>query len=220
MIAADHDSVRQLNELAHDQLVTQGRVTGLAITTRSNTPIAVGDTVVTRRNDRTLTTGRGWVKNGDSWRVTAISDRGEVTVQRANGVDQVRLPAAYAAEHLDLGYAVTAHQAQGRTVDTAHAFVTDRAHRELLYVMSTRARQANHLYIEITTDAGLGDHHQPEVKTSVDQILSGILNNPGRKLSATEAIRAEEETKTSPRLAPHRPLDVARLDERQPGISL
>ena len=34
------------------------------------------------------------------------------------------LPAEYVAEHVDLGYAVTAHRAQGMTVDTAHVVVS------------------------------------------------------------------------------------------------
>lgn len=217
MIAADHDSVRHLNDLAHDQLAMEGRVTGPTVTTRSNTSIAVGDTVITRRNDRTLTAGGGWVKNGDSWRVTAIRDRGEVIVQRANGVDQVRLPADYAAEHLDLGYAITVHQAQGRTVDTAHAYVTDRAHRELLYVMSTRARQANHLYVDTSTDAG--DQHQPEATTPADDVLRRILDNPGRSISATEAIRAVE--REAPIVATAaRPIDHPRLDGQQHQLSI
>ena len=34
------------------------------------------------------------------------------------------LPADYVREHVELGYATTAHRAQGRTVDTAHAYVS------------------------------------------------------------------------------------------------
>jgi hypothetical protein len=33
----------------------------------------------------------------------------------------VDLPADYVAEHVELAYASSAHRAQGRTVDTAHA---------------------------------------------------------------------------------------------------
>ena len=33
-------------------------------------------------------------------------------------------PAEYVSEHVDLGYAVTAHRAQGITTDTAHVLVS------------------------------------------------------------------------------------------------
>ena len=39
------------------------------------------------------------------------------------------------AEHLELAYASTAHRAQGRTVDTAHALVSPTTTREVLYVI-------------------------------------------------------------------------------------
>ncbi len=83
----------------------------------------MGDSVVTRRNQRGLATGRGWVKNGDQWTVTALRSDGALNVRRTNGTGWATLPAAYVREHVELGYATTAHRAQGRTVDTAHAFV-------------------------------------------------------------------------------------------------
>ena len=58
-----------------------------------------------------------------------------MTVQRANGGGVVVLPAAYVAEHLELAYASSAHRAQGRTVDTAHALVSPTTTREVLYVV-------------------------------------------------------------------------------------
>jgi conjugative relaxase-like TrwC/TraI family protein len=219
MIAADHDTVSELNRLAHEQRIADGQVTGPVAGTWSNSQIGVGDTVITRRNDRTLATGINWVKNGDTWNVIAISDRGDVTVQRPTGADQVQLPADYVVEHLALGYAITAHQAQGRTVDTAHAYVTDQAHRELLYVMTTRARQANHLYISTTTDAG--DHHQPEAATSADDVLRRILDKQGRSLSATEAIRAKgRAADQSIIVAPIQRIDSQRLDGQDRQMSL
>ena len=49
--------------------------------------------------------------------------------------------------HVDLGYAVTVHRAQGITVDTAHAVVGPGTTRESLYVATTRGRHADHAYI-------------------------------------------------------------------------
>ena len=83
----------------------------------------------------------GWVRNGDRWTVTRVHKDGSMQVQRL-GVDfggTVTLPAAYVAEHVDLGYAVTAHRAQGMTVDTSHVVVTGSTTRENFYVSMTRA---------------------------------------------------------------------------------
>jgi len=55
-----------------------------------------------------------------------------MAVRRAGGTGEVVLPADYAAAHVELAYATTAHQAQGRTVDTGHAMVSPATTREVL----------------------------------------------------------------------------------------
>ena len=73
---------------------------------------------------------------------------GGLTSPRLGGHGSVELPADYVAAHVDLGYATTAFRAQGATVDTAHAVVTPGMTREALYVMLTRGREGNHLYVD------------------------------------------------------------------------
>ncbi|WP_183097469.1 hypothetical protein [Nocardioides pelophilus] len=112
---------------------------------------SVGDVVITRQNDRRIrTTSGGWVKNGDRWLITDIRREGSVVVKRlgARGRRTV-LPPEYVAEHVDLGYAVTAHRAQGVTVDTAHVVVTTSTTRENLYVSMTRGRESNIAYVAL-----------------------------------------------------------------------
>ena len=53
------------------------------------------------------------------------------------------LPREYVGEYVDLGYAVTAHRAQGITVDTYHVVVTPSTTRENLYVSMSRGRGSN-----------------------------------------------------------------------------
>src|SRR5680860_938853 len=110
------------------------------------TSASVGDLVITRRNDRRLRSLRGgWVRNGDRWTVTDVRADGSIAVRRQHHrwAATVLLPPEYVAEHVDLGYAVTAHRAQGITVDTAHVVVTDTTTKENLYVAMTRGRDTN-----------------------------------------------------------------------------
>ena len=142
MIAGDLGSVSELNRRARADRIAAGEVEERGLDVAGGGTAGVGDQVVTRQNDRRLGTGRGWVRNGDQWTVTATHDDGSMTLQRVNGTGRVVLPADYVAEHVELAYASTAHRAQGRSVDTAHAMVSPTTTREVLYVSATRGRGA------------------------------------------------------------------------------
>ena len=88
--------------------------------------VGVGDRVVTRRNNRRLAEpGHGHVRNGSLRTVVATTPDGSLTVSPADRhvihgcepdpTSLVTLPAAYVTEHVDLGYATTAHRPQGLT---------------------------------------------------------------------------------------------------------
>jgi conjugative relaxase-like TrwC/TraI family protein len=189
MIAADQETVRALNDRARADLAAAGAVDPNGVEISNGSVVGVGDRVVTRANNRRLTTGSGWVKNGDLWTVTEVSEDGSVTVQRATGRGQVVLPADYARAHLELAYATTAHRAQGRTVDTAHAFVTATTMREQLYVMATRGRDTNMLYVDNTYDPDSDTSHGPPIERPTADVLRQVLATEGKDRSATETIR-------------------------------
>ncbi|MCV5390967.1 hypothetical protein OFC62_40235, partial [Escherichia coli] len=66
------------------------------------THAASGDIIITRRNDRRLLAGRGWVRNGDRWNVVDVRRDGSMLVRRAGSSwgTSVLLPADYVAEHV------------------------------------------------------------------------------------------------------------------------
>ena len=108
----------------------------------------IGDVVVTRRNDRTLTTTRGdTVRNRDRWTVAATHPDGTITVTAESGRGQIRLPADYTVAHVRLGYAATEHGNQGVTVDVAYQLVSAATTRRGLYVGATRGRHANQFHV-------------------------------------------------------------------------
>ena len=220
-IANDNDTVTELNQRARADRVAAGEVAEEGVTTANGSVVGVGDVVVTRQNDRRLVTGRGWVKNGDEWIVTAIGDDGAVTVGRRSGrrdspAGQVVLPRDYVAEHVELGYATTVHRAQGRTADTAHAFVNATTHREGLYVAATRGREANRLYVDTLYDPDSETAHGLPPMVPAGDVLRQVLANRGAEVSATEAMEADwrEQQGIAQVLAEYNTLATVALRER------
>lgn len=219
LIAADTHTVEVLNTRAHNDRVADGLVAPEGLTKPDGTMIAIGDRVLTRANSRRLRTPTGHVRNGDLWQVTAVADDGALTVTPvtrpgsaipATG-GEVTLPAAYVAEHVDLGYATTTHRAQGITVDRAHVLAAPGMARENLYVAMTRGRHDNHVYaalddVDPTCDYLPDGQHIPDGHDA----LAAILTTPGAELSATETIAASQDQVASlRRLEPIRQTLVA-----------
>lgn len=190
MIAPDAGSVARLNQLARADRITAGTVSADGLEVADGMTAGVGDEVVTRQNDRRLSTGARWVKNGDRWTVTATHEDGSMTVKRSEGGGEVVLPAGYVTDHVEVAYASTAHRAQGRTVDTAHALISPTTTREALYVAATRGRDANRLYVDthFDPDPATGHDGLTEVATA-GQVLAGVLRNEGVDLSAHDTRR-------------------------------
>lgn len=187
--------VRALNERARaERLLLDGAVDHREVDLVDGCRASVGDVVITRQNDRRIRTMRGgWVKNGDSWLVADIRRDGSVMVKRLDGRGgRTVLPPEYVAEHVDLGYAVTAHRAQGVTVDTAHVVVTASTTRENLYVSMTRGRESNVAYVAL--DQPDDSHSTPEADdVTARTVLYGVIQHSGAGLSATQTIEAEYE---------------------------
>ncbi|GAB3059168.1 hypothetical protein GCM10027053_21350 [Intrasporangium mesophilum] len=205
MIAADAQTVTDLNVRARIHRVRTGEVAAQGTTLADGTTLGVGDHIVTRLNQRDLVTSDQtasrvgeWVKNGDQWVVTNVRPDGSLRVRRATGSRAVTLSAAYVHEHVELGYATTAHRAQGRTVDAAHAYVTATTTREPLYVMATRGRESNHLYVDTAYDPDLATAHDETEPMDPVEVLQAVLARPGADTSATATRASELATAASP----------------------
>jgi hypothetical protein len=152
---------------------------------------------ITRRNDRTLRSGRAWVRNGDRWTVARVHTDGSMELRRhgARWAASVTVPAAYVGEHVELGYAVTAHRAQGLTTDTAHVVASPTMTRESLYVAMSRGRDANTAYvsIDLSDAAHDGPHPGTNADASARSVLFGILRHVGAEVSAHQRMVAEQD---------------------------
>jgi conjugative relaxase-like TrwC/TraI family protein len=196
LIADSASTVQALNERARaDRILTGQTRTGREAVLVGGSACSAGDLVITRRNDRTLTTdnGRGWVRNGDRWHVRTVNQDGSLEVHHP-GRDRISvvLPAVYVAEHVELGYAVTVHRAQGMTVDTAHVLATPVMTREAFYVAMTRGRHTNTAYVAL--DAPHDGHTPPVPQEATPRVvLTDVLRRSGTDLSAHQVLRAEQD---------------------------
>ncbi|WP_446719678.1 ATP-dependent DNA helicase [Isoptericola sp. F-RaC21] len=194
LVTESAENVRHLNDRARAERIRTGLTSaGRDVVLRDDARASAGDVIITRRNDRRLRAGpHGWVRNGDRWIVTHVRRDGGLEVSpegRRRG--SVALPSSYVAEHVDLGYAVTAHRAQGLTVDTAHVAVSPSSTRENLYVSMTRGRHANTAYVALDEPDPL--HATPAAPdVTACSILFGVLNHTGAELSAHQVIDDEQ----------------------------
>jgi ATP-dependent exoDNAse (exonuclease V) alpha subunit len=202
MLAPSRRQVADLNQRARAARLA-GQQPAREIDLADGNRASVGDLIITRRNDRRLTAGRDWVRNGDRWTITALtSDGGVRAVHRRTG-RSVTLPAGYVREAVELGYATTIHTAQGVTADTTHGLVDELMTREQLYTMVSRGRAANHLYLPVGGD---GDPHlQADIgELTAADLLHRVLFRSDLAASAT-TIRRQEQTAADLRRRIHAP---------------
>ncbi len=196
---------------------------GATVQLRDDARAYVGDLIVARENDNQLEAGEHGrtLANGDLLRVENVGDDG-MTVCRVTGHDQqtgqrtwsapFTLTSAYAAANCDLGYAVTWHTVEGRTVSVGIALANDKRTRSGLYPAMTRGEQRNDIYAYPSaheppeSDIGRGPAPDPEVArqrrlesdrqasgpvVAADErdpiaILAPVIRRDDSELSATE----------------------------------
>ncbi|MBE7188195.1 MobF family relaxase [Jatrophihabitans endophyticus] len=189
LLAPTRDQVRELNLRArHDRLAASDEAVGREVTLGDGTTASVGDTIVTRHNDRRLaTSATDWVTNGARWKVIRVLPDGSLDVSHASASRRAVLPADYVAEHVQLGYAATIHAAQGMTADTGHVLATGAESRELLYVGLTRGRLASHVYLDVTTGSELDDLTRADAvrPSTAIEMLTATLEHEDAVTSAT-----------------------------------
>ena len=145
MIAHRRRDVAALNDAAREVLRAAGSIGDDELVTAQRA-FAVGDRVIAGRNDPRL-----GVVNGQAATLTAIA--ADQLVVAFDGRSPIELPHSY-AEHgsLDYAYAITAHRAQGATVDRAFVLGSDELYREWGYTALPRHREEVRFYVSATPD--------------------------------------------------------------------
>ena len=151
ILALRRDDVADLNRLARGKML-DGRRLGPEVLIAGDREFRTGDRVVFLRNQRA-----DGLLNGLRGLVTAIdSDVRSLTVRLTDGAERI-VPTSYLdAGHLDHGYAMTIHKAQGLTADEALVLGTDDLYQEAGYTALSRARLETKLYL--VPDVFADDH--------------------------------------------------------------
>jgi ATP-dependent exoDNAse (exonuclease V) alpha subunit len=182
LLAYRRDNVESLNNVARDLWERSGRLTGPELTAPGGRTYRSGDQVIT------LAPGPkgAWVTS-QAARVTAVDPEAQTLTAITPDGRQLQMGAEdIGADRLAHGYAITAHRAQGTTVEVAHV-LDDGGGRELAYVAMSRARNASHVY---TTAPDLAQ---------AAQRLTWSWDDERRQQWATDQARAAEPRRASRR---------------------
>ena len=222
LMAADHALRRELSRRIRDDLIHLGIVEpGPTARIADGATASPGDLIVCTRNDHGVEAGESGrtLANGDLLRVEAVTPGGLI-VRRALDADPETGRRRWTDHHFvyasyedaELGYAVTDHVAQGRTVHTGLAVITGTEDRQHAYVALTRGTHANTAYVFTVSpklaDPAPGPRPAPELarydKHATGQpagpdpaaepagtrdalsVLADVLDRDGQQLSATQ----------------------------------
>src|SRR5580693_3339954 len=222
LMAAEHALRRELCRRIRDDLTGLGLVAeGPAVGIAGGAQASPGDLITCTRNDHYVEAGEPGrtLANGDLLRIEAVTADGLV-VRRALDADPQTGQRRWTdrtflyqdSSGAELGYAVTDHVAQGRTVHTGLAVITGTEDRQHAYVALSRGTDANLAYVFTASlkraDPVPGPRPAPEL-ARYDQIhterpglpapatppapaatalgvLSAVLDHDGQQHSATQ----------------------------------
>ena len=187
LIAHGNDTVTELNERARLQVAGSGRLTGPTVEVGERT-YGVGDRILCGRNQRRL-----GVLNGDLGTVIGVDRaRTSLTVRLDRDPETRNLPAWYLEQgHVDYGYAMTGHKAQGVTTGRTFVVIDGTTDREWAYVAMSRGRQANTLYLADAEPADEACTHLTHTQgdDALDR-LTAALNRSSTHTAAIDHVRS------------------------------
>ena len=157
LMAAGHALRRELNRRIREDLITVGAVQpGPAVKIADGTWASPGDLIICTRNDHAVEAGEPGriLANGDLLRVEAVTADG-LLVRRALDADPNSGRRRWTDRRFvfnlyrdaELGYAVTDHAAQSRTVTVGLAVITGTEDRQHAYVALSRGTEINLAYV-------------------------------------------------------------------------
>ena len=222
LMAADHALRRELSRRIREDLIRLGVVAAdPAVRIGDGAVASAGDLIICTKNDHTVQAGEPGrtLANGDLLRIDAVTPSG-LLVRRGLDADPATgrrrwtgEPFRYADyQNTELGYAVTDHVAQSRTVTAGLAVITGTEDRQHAHVALTRGTDTNMAYVFTVSpkraDPVPGPRPAPELarydRRTAKQaaqpataaqaddaltVLAAVLDRDGTQLSASQTRR-------------------------------
>ena len=220
LMAADHALRRELSRRIRDDLIRLGIVDhGPAVRIGDGAVASAGDLIVCTRNDHAVQAGEPGrtLANGDLLRIEAVTPGGLI-VRRALDADPATGQRRWTGQQFlyagygdaELGYAVTDHVAQSRTVHTGLGVITGTEDRQHAYVVLSRGTDTNMAYVftlspkladpvpgprpapelarydRITGERAVGPAAAAAGTRDALGVLAGVLERDGEQLSASQ----------------------------------
>jgi conjugative relaxase-like TrwC/TraI family protein len=216
LMAQSNEHAREMSARIRDELQHLGLVgRGPEASLREGAKASAGDLIVTRQNDHRL-----GITNGDAWRVEHV-DGETVTMRKMLDADRETGERRFAEETVvykaakegadlayaenparedeqreatrpaDLGYSITGHTGQGRTVWQGNALFTGTENRNWAYPALTRGTHANYAWVvgqpPKVADPAQGTRTAPELERQerIERERAGLLAE-SRKLTQQE----------------------------------
>ena len=134
VLAATRDEAERAGFAIRTRLLEHGHLDG-GHAQYGTLPLAEGDRVVLRANERAL-----GARNGTRGTVQELTPDG-ITVVTVGG-RSLQLPVTYVAEHVEWTYALTVHTGQGQAADHVHVLTSASLYKELAVVAGSRHRHS------------------------------------------------------------------------------
>jgi hypothetical protein len=222
LIAHDNNTVAELNEQARTRLAAERRLNGPTLETGARV-FQAGDRILCRNNQNRLD-----VNNGDLGTVASVNpESGSLTVRLDRDPKPRDLPSWYLEDgHVDYGYALTGHKAQGVTTSRTFTVITGGTDREWAYVALSRGQQANTLYLANPEPGDEPCTHltHPERGDPIDALVASL----GRRAAETAAVDhvagpgppSRDVAERAAWIVARRRTERDRLEHTPPGIGL
>jgi conjugative relaxase-like TrwC/TraI family protein len=218
-LACSRRETAALNDAIREGMRAVGKVGPDRVTIPSESGdrcYASGDQVIVTHNDHQL-----GLLNGTRGVLVKVDDDA-LTLKRNDNGEAVSVTPAWAADHLDHGYAMTVHKAQGLTTRVALLYGSAALCQQAGYVGMSRGAEANHLYASTSAFVGESAGVQSDVPTF--ELVTGpdpeeVLGRLRERLAVSS--RQTLASAQQPQLGPRglRPEDL-RLHHRPPERDL